>query len=233
MKFFLQPCRSYFRRIATFLLPALILLSALPQEAEAAYDDCPALSSVGHTLALNMTDGECFNGDTGPFGPNSDTTEDYVVVQMADGTGGTNFQINDQGADSRTLSYVVNGSVTVNSAAPNYTVNCSSGCSISGTHGATSFSFTYTDTGVSGSVGSSVGPPSDFGSSTGSGQSAAVSTGFSSPLTVVVEDTNGNPVSGVSVTFTAPGSGASGTFSGGGASEVISTDGSGLAVECH
>jgi hypothetical protein len=46
----------------------------------------------------------------------------------------------------------------------------------------------------------------------GSGQSAAVSTNFSSPLSAFVTDTWGNPVSGATVTFTAPATGAGGMF---------------------
>ncbi len=48
--------------------------------------------------------------------------------------------------------------------------------------------------------------------SSGSGQSATVHSAFAKPLVALVSDTYGNPVSGVTVTFTPPGSGASGTF---------------------
>jgi hypothetical protein len=46
----------------------------------------------------------------------------------------------------------------------------------------------------------------------GGGQSATVHTAFASSLVAVVKDAQGNPVPGVTVTFTAPASGASGTF---------------------
>jgi hypothetical protein len=46
----------------------------------------------------------------------------------------------------------------------------------------------------------------------GFGQMAANGTGFGSPLSVIVTDGNGNAYSGAVVTFTAPTSGASGTF---------------------
>ena len=64
--------------------------------------------------------------------------------------------------------------------------------------------------------------------SSGSGQSATVSTAFTNPLVALVTDTYGNPVSGVTVTFTPPGSGASGTFAGGVNTAV--TNASGLAT---
>jgi len=46
---------------------------------------------------------------------------------------------------------------------------------------------------------------------------------------VTVKDANGNSLGGVPVTFTAPGSGASGTFPAGGNSVTVTTNGSGVA----
>ncbi|HTS38592.1 MAG TPA: hypothetical protein VMH04_23160 [Candidatus Solibacter sp.] len=66
--------------------------------------------------------------------------------------------------------------------------------------------------------------------SSGSGQSATVSTGFTNPLVAIVT-LGGSPVSGASVTFTAPSSGASGTFSSNGtATETDTTDATGKAT---
>jgi hypothetical protein len=48
----------------------------------------------------------------------------------------------------------------------------------------------------------------------GSGQKATVATRFAAPLVAVAKDAYGNPVPGVSVTFTAPASGASATLTG-------------------
>jgi hypothetical protein len=47
----------------------------------------------------------------------------------------------------------------------------------------------------------------------GSGQSVAVNTAFANPLVITITDSSGNPVPNVSVSFAAPGSGASGIFS--------------------
>src|SRR5438132_1483215 len=44
-------------------------------------------------------------------------------------------------------------------------------------------------------------------------QSAAINTAFANAPAVTIRDASSNPVSGVNVTFTAPGSGASGIFS--------------------
>jgi hypothetical protein len=60
-------------------------------------------------------------------------------------------------------------------------------------------------------------------------QSAAVGTAFANPLAVTVKDAGNNPVSGVSVTFTAPASGASGTFSNSTNTITVATNASGVA----
>jgi hypothetical protein len=60
-------------------------------------------------------------------------------------------------------------------------------------------------------------------------QSATISTAFSNPLAVTVKDAGSNPVSGVNVTFTAPGAGASGVFSNATATITIATNASGIA----
>lgn len=65
--------------------------------------------------------------------------------------------------------------------------------------------------------------------SSGSGQSATVSTAFTNKLVALVT-TNGTPANGVSVTFTAPSTGASGTFGNGTATETDTTNSSGLAT---
>ena len=63
----------------------------------------------------------------------------------------------------------------------------------------------------------------------GGGQSAPVSTAFANKLVATVTS-NGTAASGVTVTFTAPSSGASGTFANGNATETDTTDSSGAAT---
>lgn len=70
--------------------------------------------------------------------------------------------------------------------------------------------------------------PASIAIVSGSGQSTNVSSAFASPLVVVVRDAGSNPLSGVTVTFTPPGSGASATFAGGVNTAV--TNGSGQAT---
>jgi hypothetical protein len=64
----------------------------------------------------------------------------------------------------------------------------------------------------------------------GTPQSAAVNTAFATALQATVKDAGNNPVSGATVTFTAPGSGASGTFPGGATTVNASTNASGVAT---
>src|SRR5204862_123170 len=62
----------------------------------------------------------------------------------------------------------------------------------------------------------------------GTPQSATINTAFAAPLVATVKDAGGNPVAGVTVTFTAPGTGASGSFAGG--VNTATTNGSGVAT---
>jgi hypothetical protein len=73
--------------------------------------------------------------------------------------------------------------------------------------------------------------PASITVTSGSSQSATVSTAFSSPLVATVADSGGNPVSGVSVTFTvvAGSGGASASFTTGGATDTETTGSNGQA----
>jgi hypothetical protein len=73
--------------------------------------------------------------------------------------------------------------------------------SVAGVTAATSFNLTNTS-----------GPPASIAATSGSLQDALVSTAFGAPLVATVVDSNQNPVTGVSVTFTAPATGAGGAF---------------------
>ena len=64
----------------------------------------------------------------------------------------------------------------------------------------------------------------------GTPQSATVGTAFGDPLVATVTDSDNNPVSGVTVTFTAPGSGASGTFANATVTDQETTDSNGVAT---
>src|SRR5207248_2483871 len=61
----------------------------------------------------------------------------------------------------------------------------------------------------------------------GTPQSATVNTAFATALKALVRDSFNNTIAGVSVTFTPPGSGASGAFTG---SATVTTNSSGVAT---
>ena len=69
--------------------------------------------------------------------------------------------------------------------------------------------------------------PTTFSISAGNDQSAALGTAFATALKVRLLDENDDPVAGASVTFTAPASGASGTFA---SSSTVTTDADGYAT---
>ena len=69
--------------------------------------------------------------------------------------------------------------------------------------------------------------PATIAVAAGTNQFATVNTSFGNNLAVAVRNANGNLVQGVSVTFTAPTSGPSGTFSG---SATVLTNAGGVAT---
>jgi Bacterial Ig-like domain (group 1) len=103
---------------------------------------------------------------------------------------------------------------SANSVAGSYSVSAS-------VSGASPVSFGLTNT---------PGTSSSVAVVSGSGQSATVGGAFSSPLVALVTDAAGNPVSGVSVRFAAPSSGASGTFVNGSATTTATTGSDGQAT---
>ena len=97
----------------------------------------------------------------------------------------------------------------------------------------------YTVTVASGSLlpdsfseANTAGSASQLVVSAGDGQSVTVGMGFATTLSATIEDQYGNPVlvSGTTVTFTAPGSGASGTFLNGTRTTTATTTSGGVAT---
>ena len=78
-------------------------------------------------------------------------------------------------------------------------------------------------------AGGGVGTATTIAATAGTPQSATVGTAFATQLQATVKDSLGNPVSGVNVTFTAPGAGASGVFSSSTATITVATNASGVA----
>ena len=75
-----------------------------------------------------------------------------------------------------------------------------------------------------------IGSTAAITASSGSPQSTFATTAFATALSAKVTDGNGNPISGVTVTFTAPSSGASGTFPGSSLTATATTNASGVAT---
>jgi len=73
-----------------------------------------------------------------------------------------------------------------------------------------------------------VGKPATIAATGGTPQSTVIRTAFAQPLQATVKDAGGNLVPGVVVTFTAPTSGASGTFAGN--VRTATTNASGVAT---
>jgi hypothetical protein len=81
------------------------------------------------------------------------------------------------------------------------------------------------------SLSNTSGPAASITATSGSLQDATISTAFEEALVATVLDSNQNPVSGASVTFTAPSTGAGGAFaSNSAATETDTTNASGVAT---
>jgi uncharacterized delta-60 repeat protein len=98
----------------------------------------------------------------------------------------------------------------------------------------TGYTLSASGTNLTGAVSSAfnitVNAPSNIVVNSGSGQSATINSAFANPLRVKVTDVNGNPVSGVAVSFAAPANGAGGTFANNTATITTTTDANGLAT---
>gem|GEM_PF-2460972 len=155
------------RRLSGVLLFLLLSLFLVPQAAEASFTDCPANTSPGDPLTMNLTEDEC-TLETGAAG--SALSDDLIQIQIVSDAN-TNFFIFDPSAnDTRDLVFNVNNGSdqgTLDADGGSLTgIDCAAGCTVSGTHGGTPFSFNYT---ASGGGGSLDGAPEidDLSSSTG------------------------------------------------------------------
>jgi subtilisin family serine protease len=75
-----------------------------------------------------------------------------------------------------------------------------------------------------------VGPAAEIAAIGGTPQSVAPGSAFPSPLSAQLTDAGGNPISGATVVFMAPGVGASGSFAGGGTTANVVTNAMGVAI---
>jgi hypothetical protein len=124
---------------------------------------------------------------------------------------------------------LVTGSMTAN-------VNTGTGTSSATSDSLGSLNINYADgtheivvNPLSGGLASANSTPASITATSGSSQSAAISAAFSSPLIATVKDQSNNLISGAVVTFTAPSSGQSCTFTGGVTTITATTNAQGQA----
>ncbi len=143
-----------------------------------------------------------------------------VVVTYAAPTTGASGSFSNTSTGTTTVATNSNGIATppsfiANDQAGSYVVTAVT------SYGTASFELTNT----------AVGIPASITAVAGSDQSTTVGTSFAEQLQAQVLDANGDPVSGVTVTFTAPGGGLpSGTFTSGGTSTQATTNEEGIAI---
>jgi hypothetical protein len=155
-------------------------------------------------VATVTTNGTATPGASVTFtAPGSDPTGTFV--------NSTNTETDTTDANGVATSSVFTASMVAGA----YTVTAS----VAGTQTPANFNLTNT-----------AGPPSQVIVSSGSPQYAIGGAAFAAPLVATVEDSDGNPLTGVSVTFTAPASGASGMFATSTNTETDVTDASGNAT---
>lgn len=134
-------------------------------------------------------------------------TSDVMVTFTAPGSGASGTFANGMASEmdqTNSSGLATSSTFTANTSAGAYSVSASA----PGAANPASYNLT-----------NSAGPAAAVVATSGTPQSATVSTAFALPLVATVTDSHGNRRS-ASVTFTAPGSGASGTFSNGTATET-------------
>ena len=141
-----------------------------------------------------------------------------AVTFTAPASGASGVFVNGTGTETDTTDangLATSSTFTANGVAGANTVSAT----VAGVTGAANFNLTNV-----------AGAPASIVVASGSPQSTAVNTVFAVPLAASVLDASSNPVGGVVVSFTAPTSGASGTFAGGASSANATTDATGTAI---
>ena len=167
-----------------------------------------ATSGTPQAATVNTAFGATFQALVKDSGNNPVSGVTVTFTAPAGGASGT-FS----GSTTATALTAANGVAT----APSFTANGRAGsyavtAIAPGTASAASFSLT-----------NNPGPAAVISASGGTPQSAVVNSLFATALQATVKDASNNPVSGITVTFNAPASGASGTFDGAPTAVAVTT----------
>jgi hypothetical protein len=191
---------------------------------------CGGVSS-GYNTPAAITAGTGVSGQSARVGT-AFTTGFTVTVTNSDGRGVSGVLVTFTAPASG-----ASGTFASNGTATETDTTNSNGVAIASTYTANSTAGSYTVVVTAGSVTGSIALTNTAGAtgsltiSSGSGQSASVSTAFANPLVANVVNASSIPVEGVQVTFAAPSTGASGTFANSGtATETDFTDANGNAT---
>ncbi|MEL0436394.1 hypothetical protein, partial [Phycobacter sp. K97] len=192
------------RSLHALALACLLTAVLFPAQARADFTSCPVNNVPTDPINLNLTDDVCTRESSAA----DISTADFIAIRAFPDPL-TEFEIFDETGDARDLIFNVNngtdqGTIT-NSFQTLNNIDCSSGCVISGTHGGVAFaSFTYTQSGSSGSV----TPPAsdaeidDLTSSTGNTVAdggtdtiaAAITSGTATTVTYTVANSGSGPL---------------------------------------
>jgi hypothetical protein len=171
---------------------------------------------VNNTATGSSTNGTTTVTDTLPSGTNNGATYGYTISGTPSGTGWT-CSASTTTVLSCTSSQVVAGSASFNPISVTVNVPSTSPTSVSNTASAYGGGdLTHTSSGTA-AVSNTDSPtvvqtPASIVVSSGSGQSATTSSAFANPLVAKVTDAASVAISGASVTFAAPATGASATI---------------------
>jgi len=173
---------------------------------------------------VNVVTGLAFT-TTGALQAGTIGTAYSQTLAIAGGTGPFTFAIN---SGTLPAGLTLNASTGAITGTPNGTAPSDSSLTFKVTDSTTPTAQTATSGTITLHI--NVGPAASIAATSGTPQTANLNVAFGAPLVATVKDSAGNPLSGVAVTFTAPGSGASGTFAGGGVTNTVNTNASGVAT---
>jgi hypothetical protein len=155
-----------------------------------------------------------------------------TATVMAGGSPAANVVVTFTAPASGASGTFMNGTITTTATTNASGIATSTTFSANGTLG--TYTVTATVSGGSGpanfSLTNTVGAPASITATSGTPQSATIDTAFAAPLVATVLDKGSNPVSGATVTFTAPTTGPSGTFANGTITTMATTNANGVAT---